>query len=55
MYDIRVMYEVGKLRMQEFREQSTKQHTPEPEFVVGRVAPDHTTMCCTATAPTANP
>ena len=55
MYDIKLMYEVGKLRMQECVEAQVGRRTPEPEFMAGRVAPDYTTMCCTATAPTANP
>ena len=55
MYDIRVMYEVGKLRMQEFREQSTKQHTPEPGILFRRVTPDSASTCCTPTALTAHP
>ncbi len=55
MYDIRLMYEVGKLRMQEFREEGNKQHTPEPGILVGRVTPNSASTCCTPTALTARP
>ena len=55
MYDIKLMYEVGKLRMQECVESEVNRRTSEPEFLVGRVTPDHATRCCTPTALTANP
>ncbi|MBU7016069.1 MAG: hypothetical protein HXS44_01065 [Theionarchaea archaeon] len=55
MYDIKLMYEVGKLRMQEFREQGTRQHAPEPEVLFRRTASDSTCTCSTPAALTAHP
>jgi hypothetical protein len=37
MYDLKLMYEVGKLRMQEFREAGVKGGIPE-SGVTGRIA-----------------